>query len=651
MNLNNLTELQKKFPSLIPLNGKIPIEKGWQQWCEKPRALNLKDFHNRNAGIPCGPANQILVIDVDHIVKFNKICETNGWKPPRTRTHLTGTEKPHYVYEYPKNGKRYGNRSFNDPDGEIDPKTGKVIKVFDIRGIGGQVVAPGSIHPDTGKPYTIRHDIPIAPAPQWLLNLALQQEPQTGGETQREGNWDGKLESLPLAFPVKKLIQEGEPKGRRSEAIASVLSTLLRARIPESTIFGIFDTYPIGDKYRGKGRTKEQWLRGEIKRIGGFIDRNKKEPEKQSELIAFPDVMTGVAGKFASLYSSHLEAPIHFFYMSFLTCLGSVIADRATLALEITPQSRLYLLILGQSADDRKSTAIDKTVRFFQDTMESFPTCWGVGSAEGLQRKLKKNPSTLLCLDEFKQFIGKCTIKSSILLPCVNSLFESNRYESWTQKREIVLENVYLSLLAASTIETYERTWERSFTDIGFNNRLFLVPGSGKKRFSMPSKVPDNEIYFLRKELQSILSHVGNGLELEIAEDAKLLYHDWYMNMERSIHTKRLDTYALRLMVLLAVNDMKNAVDTETVSQAIALCDWQLEVRRIHDPIDADNNVAKMEEKIRRVLNKKSRTDRELKQYTNARQAGLWFFDTAKKNLQRSQELRWNKKERVWEIL
>jgi len=643
--------LSKSFPSLIPLNGKKPFEDGWQQWCEKPRPFNPKSFDNRNAGIPCGPANGILVIDVDHIIKFNELCKSKRWELPRTRMHMTGSVKPHYVYGYPKNGKRYGNRSFNDPDGEIDSKTGKVIKVFDIRGIGGQVVAPGSIHPDTGKPYTVRLDIPITPAPQWLLALALQQELQTARESQRGSYWDGKLESLPLAFPVKKLIQEGEPKGRRSEAIASVLSTLLRARILESTIFEIFDTYPIGDKYRGKGRTKEQWLRGEIKRIGGFIDRNKKEPEKQSELIAFPDVMTGVAGKFARLYSRHLEAPIHFFYMSFLTCLGSVLADRATLASEIAPQPRLYLLILGQSADDRKSTAISKTVNFFQDTMGVFPTCWGVGSAEGLQRKLKKNPSTLLCLDEFKQFIGKCTIKSSILLPCVNSLFESNRYESWTQKREIVLDDVYLSMLGASTIETYERTWERSFTDIGFNNRLFLVPGSGKKRFSMPSKVPENEIYFLRKELKDVLSHVRNGLELQITEDAKLIYHDWYMNLERSIHTKRLDTYALRLMVLIAVNNRKNLVDTEVVKQAIALCDWQLEVRRIHDPIDADNNVAKMEEKIRRVLSKKSRTDRELKQYTNARQAGLWFFDTAKKNLQRSQELRWNKKERVWEIL
>lgn len=653
MDSENLTELQKTFPSLLPVNGKIPIEKGWQQWCEKPRPFNPKEFQGRNAAIPCGPANGIICVDVDHVIKFNEYLDATGFECPKTRTHLTGTKTPHYFYQYPKNGNRYGNRSFPDPDRQVDPKTGKIITVFDVKGMGGLVVAPGSIHPNTKKPYTVLHDIDIAPAPQWLLDLTLQEDTPQKVETPatQGGPWDGKLESLGLSFAIKKLIREGEAKGGRSEAMGSVLTALLRAGTPEGTIFEIFNTYEIGAKYREKGNGKDKWLWGDIKRIGGFIDRNKKEPVKESELIAFPDVMTGVAGKFANLYSSHLEAPNHFFYMAFLTCLGSVIADRATLASEIAPQPRLYLLILGQSADDRKSTAIDKTVRFFQDTIDHFPTCWGVGSAEGLQRKMKKDSSVLLCLDEFKQFIGKCTIKSSILLPCVNSLFESNHYESWTQKREIVLEDVYLSLLAASTIETYERTWERSFTDIGFNNRLFLVPGSGQKRFSMPSKVPDNEIYLLGKDLQNILSHVGNGLELQITDDAKLLYHDWYMNLERSIHTKRLDTYAMRLMVLLSVNDLKAVVDNEVVGQAIALCDWQLEARRLHDPIDADNNVAKMEEKIRRVLSKKSKGDRDLKRYTNANKAGLWFFETAKKNLQRSQELRWDKKERLWEIL
>jgi len=397
-------------------------------------------------------------------------------------------------------------------------------------------------------------------------------------------------------------------------------------------------------------------LAGPSKEIQGIVDyvRGKhtlSEVESQDETLSFPDVMSGVAGEFASLHSIHLEAPSHFFYISFLACLGSILSDRLTLNSEIQPQPRLYVLLLGESADVRKSTAIDKVVDFFRNSVDQFGICRGVGSAEGLQKRLEKDRCLLLCLDEFKQFIGKCKIEASVLLPCVNTLFESNYYESWTKKSEIALADVHLSILAASTVQTYERTWDSSFTDIGFNNRLFLVPGSGEKRFSFPSKVPDTEIQYLKQRLQEILSHVGQGLELELTEEAKELYDAWYMNIEDSIHAKRLDTYALRLMALLAVNDLKDEVDSNVVKKVISLSNWQLEVRQIHDPIDSDSAIGKMEEKIRRTLKRNPRTERELKQYTNARKGSMWIYENAKSNLQKSHEIKWIKDKKTWQLI
>lgn len=335
--------------------------------------------------------------------------------------------------------------------------------------------------------------------------------------------------------------------------------------------------------------------------------------------------------------------------MSYLTCLGTVLAKRLTLNSEISPQPRLYTLLLGQSADERKSTALNKTISHFKDALQSFDVCWGVGSAEGLQKRLEKaDGGLLLCLDEFKQFVSKCTITSSVLLPCVNTLFESNRYESKTKSVDINLTDAYLSLLAASTVQTYERTWDGSFTDIGFNNRLFLVPGTSEKRHSIPPPVPGGQKDVLIKQLAEVLKGVGDHRTLDIVPQARSTYHDWYMGLERSIHSKRLDTYALRLMSLMAVNSNLNEVDEDTVKKAVSLCDWQLQVRSMYDPIDADNAIAKMEEKIRRQLRLGPKTERQLKQNVNANRSGNWFFETARKNLERAKDIDWDIRSKRW---
>ena len=382
-------------------------------------------------------------------------------------------------------------------------------------------------------------------------------------------------------------------------------------------------------------------------------DTNRKSPPitllgstnlkpQEGNLNQFPNwIMSGIAGNFARLYSEHLESPLHHFYMAFLTCLGSVLADRLTLATEIAPQPRLFTLILGESADDRKSTTLSKTIDFFKDAVSNFPICWGVGSAEGLQARLKKDGRLLLAVDEFAQFVGKTKIKASVLLPCVTTLYESNRYENQTKNTEVIIDQAHLSILAASTLDTYETIFDSRFMDIGFVNRLFIVPGSSQRRFSLPPKIPISEIEKLKKMLAQVMNLATLNPELELSSKARKRYQEWYISQTPSIHTKRLDTYALRFMALLAINDLKTKVNEETIAKVCALCDWQLAVRQIHDPIDAETIVAKMEEKIRRQVRKRGPiNERDLQRHVNAHRVGLWVYGAALKNLKQFGEVK-----------
>jgi len=161
--LDVFSDLSDTFQSLIPLKGKKPIWKGWQFYCENSELYDAKNFRGCNAGIPGGPANGVIILDVDVQKLFDAWLKEKGFEwPTETRIHQTGSGKFHYFYQYPADGKKYGRRSLQKSAG------------IDIMGIGGQVVAPGSVHPDTGKHYTVFLEFEIAPAPQWMLDLTLK---------------------------------------------------------------------------------------------------------------------------------------------------------------------------------------------------------------------------------------------------------------------------------------------------------------------------------------------------------------------------------------------------------------------------------------------------------------------------------------------
>lgn len=307
---------------------------------------------------------------------------------------------------------------------------------------------------------------------------------------------------------------------------------------------------------------------------------------------------------------------------------------------------------MGESADDRKSESIKKTVRFFESTIEprAFKICYGVGSAEGLANRLKDNPKTLLIFDELKTFVSKSAIDGAILLPAVNTLFEDTRFHSATKQHSIELEGVHLSLLAASTYETYSRMWTPAFLDIGFLNRLWVIKDHGQRKYSIPREIPEGEVKTVRRRLGEVLRELPEGIKfkLPIDEDARAIFHEWYINLDPSPFARRLDGYGLRLMILFAVNEMEKHITADIASRVVRLLQWQLEIRRELDPVDAEGGIARMEETIRRVLIRGAMSKRELQRRVNYQRAGLFVWNNAIRNLQGAKEIYFDPKTQIY---
>ena len=254
---------------------------------------------------------------------------------------------------------------------------------------------------------------------------------------------------------------------------------------------------------------------------------------------------------------------------------------------------------------------------------------------------MKKDPPLLLVYDEFRAFVSKSGIDGSVLLPMIVSLFESNVYENQTKKSRISLDDAHLSLLAACTVDTWHGIWKPSFTAIGLNNRLWLVPGMGNRRIAFPECVDSGARDNLLERTRRMIRRYSDLGTIHVNDEARGCFQNWYDNLGTSVHTKRLDTYAHRLLPLLAVNEGRDVVDLEVTQKALALCDWQLSIRQEYDPIDVDTLMARIEENIRRVLQRHDDfTVKKLKDYTNAKRHGIWYFETALSNLIKAGEVR-----------
>ena len=315
--LSIFESLSQKF-SLIPLRGgfaspieasgdpdemkrmanklKRPIKNGWEKWCETIRSFNRQDFKADRAGIACGPASGVLVLDVDYIDKFWKVLKFNGIDPmlPPTFAVKSGGrgDRYHYYFNYPNDGKKYSCRS--------------KAKCFDVRGTGGQVICPGSLHPETQKPYVIATNEKILDAPNWLLEYSSgAREIFTEEEQDRRSiknlppvsrnkaseietlednlvNLDGFIERLSVSEDVKQKIMTPYLLGTRSEASWSVLLGLLNAGIDERMIRSIYQNYPIGEK----SREKPDWFEREIEAAKKTIARNPIGPAMQNSPVS-----------------------------------------------------------------------------------------------------------------------------------------------------------------------------------------------------------------------------------------------------------------------------------------------------------------------------------------------------------------------------
>ena len=114
-----------------------------------------------------------------------------------------------------------------------------------------------------------------------------------------------------------------------------------------------------GDTYARNGGRPQDLPREDL-------SRDDQAPPEATPLRVPNEGLIGVARDIAECYAEVLETPKSFLYFTVLTYLGALVANKVTLDSELRPHPCLYTVLLGESADTRKSTALRKVDEFFR---------------------------------------------------------------------------------------------------------------------------------------------------------------------------------------------------------------------------------------------------------------------------------------------
>jgi len=142
------------------------IRKWWERW---PDA---------NIGIATGAISGVVVLDIDPRHGGDDTLETLQAKHGKllaTPTVLTGGGGLHSYFRH--------------PGGLVPNSASKIGQGIDLRGDGGYVIAPQSIH-ESGNRYLWEvssriDEIPFAELPAWILNLTTGAEAESAGDSTR----------------------------------------------------------------------------------------------------------------------------------------------------------------------------------------------------------------------------------------------------------------------------------------------------------------------------------------------------------------------------------------------------------------------------------------------------------------------------------
>lgn len=481
---------------VLPLQGKIPltahgvkdatvdeavIRAWWQRW---PKA---------NVGIACGQASGLLVVDVD--ARSGGLDTLAGYDLAPTLTVETGGGGLHLYYRW--------------PDVPIVGGKGRFGAGIDCQGEGRYVVAPPSIHPETGQPYRWAGDgdpeampqklIAIGTAPKVTLPVlsrpavmapvdvverARRYVSQMRGSVSGQGGHDSLFRvccALVNGFDLdiasaRRIVDDYNA----TKAQPAWSDKEITHKLDDAAKDGTFNGRP-----RGCLLTARHADRSDPLPVAAIVvaDRKRREMAQSKAAPAHLLEPPGLVGEVARWIDSCSVHRVPLLSVAGALCAVAVACGRRYRLGGVRPV--LYLVGVAESGVGKETSRQCAMALLTAAGLESRVGTDDVSSAAALSAMLTANPIRLLLLDELGRMLEAYSSRTAAsferqivtalirLWSCANGKYLG---KGMAQKSPPPIEQPHLTMYATTTPGSLHRSLRGADVSDGVLSRMLLVP-------------------------------------------------------------------------------------------------------------------------------------------------------------------------------
>lgn len=599
------------------------IRKWWEQW---PDA---------NIGVPTGGASGLLVIDLDKkagidgeatlaalVAKHGALSET-----ARQRTGSGGSQ---LFYLYPS-GVTIGN------------STGKLGPGIDVRGEGGYVVVPPSIHP-SGPAYKWEHrpSKGIAKLPAWLLELLRKsdrdkQPVASKGATFSAGQRNDGLFRLASTLRAKSLGPDAIRAALLEENLVRCTPPLTEAevdRIAESA-----GRYPAGEDSASTA----------------FTAYHPPWP------ILHEAALYGLAGEVVRLIEPHTEADPCALLFQFHAAIGSVIGRAPYFQVEGDRHHvNLNTILVGDTAKGRKGTSwgqVRRLLKAVDETWAAKRCASGLSSGEGLKYHVRdarterkpikgkggrvtdyqevevdagvRDKRLLVTEGEFARALRVIERDGNTLSDVIRMAWDTGDLRDLVKHDPIVATGAHISIIGHITRQELLRYLTSTEAGNGFANRFLWVCVRRSKELPEGGTLHSVDQGPLLRQLAKVVGFARSVAEVKRDTDAREIWRAAYHELSASqpgllgTVTARGEAQVVRLSLLYALLDLSDVIRKEHLLAALALWKYAEDSAahifgaatgdRVADRIDAalrESPEGLTREELRQLFNRNEKSER-----------------------------------------